>query len=176
LLLCVWVVPAQAADVSACFTPAENCLDRIVSAIDGARRQIRMQAYEFTSHPILQALVAASRRGVDVRIIVDRVAAEAAGGRAREAQAAGLAVYVDTPRGIAHTKAIIIDDRLVIGGSYNYTQAAEAVNVEDVTFITAPDVAAAFVRNWNSRLAESQPLGESGVRSRHYRYRHRATD
>jgi phosphatidylserine/phosphatidylglycerophosphate/cardiolipin synthase-like enzyme len=170
------IQPALAADVSVCFTPAENCLDRIVSAIGGARRQIRMQAYEFTSRPILQALVAASRRGVDVRIIVDRIAAEDEGGRAREASAAGLAVYVDTPRGIAHTKAIIIDDRLVVGGSYNYTQAAEAVNVEDVTFITAPDVAAAFVRNWNSRLAESQPLREGGERARHHRHRHRPTD
>jgi phosphatidylserine/phosphatidylglycerophosphate/cardiolipin synthase-like enzyme len=160
---------AHATDVAACFTPAEHCLDRIVAAIGGARRQIRMQAYEFTSRPILAALLAAARRGVDVRIIVDRGAVR---DRAADAAGAGLAVLVDQPAGIAHTKAIIIDGRLVIGGSYNYTHAAETENVEDVTFITAPDIAAAFMRNWEARAAVATPLSDVEG-PRHFRRRHR---
>jgi phosphatidylserine/phosphatidylglycerophosphate/cardiolipin synthase-like enzyme len=167
---------SRAADVAACFTPAENCLDRILTSIGSARRQIRMQAYEFTSRPILAALVAAARRGVDVRLIVDRTAARDAGGRAQEAAAAGLPVYVDQPPGIAHTKAIVIDTRLVIGGSYNYTRAAEEANVEDVTFITAPEIAAAFLRNWDSRRAVASPLDAATEAPRRHRRRYRAAD
>ena len=47
-------VPAP--DVTICFTPGEDCQARIIDAVRGARKQILVQAYGFTSPPILGAL------------------------------------------------------------------------------------------------------------------------
>jgi phosphatidylserine/phosphatidylglycerophosphate/cardiolipin synthase-like enzyme len=50
-----------------CFTPGENCTGVVVDEIASARRSILVQAYSFTSVPILAALKAAHARGIDVR-------------------------------------------------------------------------------------------------------------
>lgn len=154
------------ATVSVCFTPAENCVGSIVAAIAAAQTEIRVQAYGFTSPPILGALVAAQRRGVDVAVLLDRVndrdeeiGREAPRGRytgATFVANAGIPVWIDDSKRIAHIKAIIIDKRLTIGGSYNYTMSAEQRNVEDVTFIESALIANRFLANWNARRSVSR--------------------
>ena len=177
LAACLGLAPlasasATPADVTVCFTASEPCLGRILAALDAARSDIRVQAYAFTSRPILAALIAAERRGVDVRLLLDASALRDRGGRAATAAAAGLPVLVDAPDGLAHIKAIIIDGHLVIGGSYNYTRAAERRNVEDVTFIESGPVAAAFLRDWNARAAVATPFVPGRTRyHRHHAHR-----
>jgi phospholipase D len=168
--------PAAPAPIAVCFTPAEHCAWWIVAAIDGAREEIRVQAYVLTAGDIIDALERAHRRGVDVEVILDRSqtheddADEAApllhaepvpplpGPRSADIlTAAGIPVWIDRVPGIAHNKAIIIDRHLVIGGSYNYTRAAETENAENVTRIDSAEVAAQFLANWQERQAASQP-------------------
>jgi phospholipase D len=147
---------ATPAMVDTCFVPAERCAPRIVAAIDAARESIRVQAYGFTSPPILEALAAAHRRGVDVQVIVDRSAVERRYHGATEVAKAGIPIWIDFAPVIAHTKAIIIDGTLVIGGSFNYSQAAAQRNVEDVTFTQSRDIARRFLANWEQRRALSR--------------------
>jgi phosphatidylserine/phosphatidylglycerophosphate/cardiolipin synthase-like enzyme len=66
-------------DEQVCFVPAERCDLRIVTAIDAAQPEIRVQAYGFSARPIIDALVRARRRGVDVQR--ERACRAAAGGR-----------------------------------------------------------------------------------------------
>ena len=144
-----------AAQVSACFVPAESCTLTIADAIDAARSEVRVQAYGFTSPPVLKALADAKRRGVDVAVILDRSNQEGRYTGATFMAHAGVPVWIDTAEGIAHSKVIVIDRRLVIGGSFNYTLSADARNVENVTFIDSPEVAAWFLKAWDSRRAEA---------------------
>jgi phosphatidylserine/phosphatidylglycerophosphate/cardiolipin synthase-like enzyme len=118
------------APVSACFVPAENCPAQIVAAIDAATTEIRVQAYAFTSPPILGALASAKRRGLDVQVVLDRSndhsASETRYSGATFMANAGVPVWIDTHAGIAHNKLIIIDQHLVVGGSFNFSAAAQA--------------------------------------------------
>jgi phosphatidylserine/phosphatidylglycerophosphate/cardiolipin synthase-like enzyme len=173
--------PLALEPVSVCFTPAERCAWRIVAAIDGAQAEIRIQAYELTAPAIVNALERAARRGVDVQAILDRSQTPAADdddivamlygdpGHARphfrsatRLARAGIPVWIDTVPGIAHNKAIIIDRRLVIGGSYNFTRSAESRNAENVTFIRSADLAGRFLANWQARRAASELYGGGG--------------
>ena len=54
------------------FSPNGGCQDAVVAAIDGAKREIRVQAYSFTSAPIAGSLKRAHDRGVDVRVLLDK--------------------------------------------------------------------------------------------------------
>lgn len=165
------------AGVSACFVPAQDCLGKIVAAIEGARFEIRVQAYGFTSTAILSALAATKARGADVQVILDKSddpsAREDIGQDAGTLRwttrrhgysganymvNAGVPVWIDDLPAIAHNKLIMIDRRLVIGGSYNYTASAERRNAENVTFIDSPEVAEWFLANWMSRREASRPL------------------
>ena len=55
---------AVPATVATCFTLAQRCTPQIVSAIDAAQREIRVQAYGFTSQPIMRSRRKCSERPV----------------------------------------------------------------------------------------------------------------
>jgi phosphatidylserine/phosphatidylglycerophosphate/cardiolipin synthase-like enzyme len=104
---------------------------------------------------------------VDVQVILDRSddPGEDAGRPVRHPRrygaaftaAAGIPTWIDDSVAIAHNKVIVIDARMVVGGSYNFTNAAERRNAENVTFIESPALAAQFLANWASRKAVSRP-------------------
>jgi phosphatidylserine/phosphatidylglycerophosphate/cardiolipin synthase-like enzyme len=144
------------AEVSVCFVPGEPCASEIIAAIGAARSEVRVQAYGFSAAPILSALASARSRGVDVAVILDRSDARRMCDPAGTLLAAGVPIYIDDVRGIAHNKVIVIDRRVVIGGSYNYTNSAERRNAENVTFIESAPVAARFLANWTQRLASAE--------------------
>ena len=172
LALAAWVCPAWSrlawaqmlpARVSVCFVPGESCAMQIVEAIAAARSEVRVQAYGFSAMPILAALAQARSRGVDVAVILDRSDERRLCQHGGSLLAAGVPVWIDHMPGIAHNKVIVIDHRMVIGGSYNYTASAERRNAENVTFIESEAVAARFLANWAQRrdAAEMQVAAEA---------------
>lgn len=153
---------ATAAPVDVCFVPAERCDVRIADEIAAARSSIRVQAYGFNSKVILPALVAAKGRGVDIAVILDRSDERGSHTGIAAMQSAGVPVWIDTPPGIAHMKAIVIDQRRVIAGSFNFTNSAQRRNVEDVLFVEDARLATRFLENWRERQAVSRaPLPDA---------------
>jgi phosphatidylserine/phosphatidylglycerophosphate/cardiolipin synthase-like enzyme len=64
---------ASSAAIAVCFSPEEDCASFAVRAIDNAERQILVGAYGLTTGSgIVEALVRAKGRGVDVRLIADK--------------------------------------------------------------------------------------------------------
>lgn len=151
--------PMVEATVSACFVPAQTCVTQLVAAIGAAKTSIHVQAYGFTSPPILQALVQAKQRGVDVEAILDKtdVAKKTHYSGATFVMNGGIPVWIDHTVAIAHNKIMIIDSHLVVGGSYNYTTSAEKRNAENMTFTESVANANLFEQNWQSRKAVSTP-------------------
>ncbi|SUH85965.1 endonuclease [Salmonella enterica subsp. enterica serovar Panama] len=52
------------------YSPEGSARVLVLSAIDSAKTSIRMMAYSFTAPDIMKALVAAKKRGVDVKIVI----------------------------------------------------------------------------------------------------------
>lgn len=143
----------------------------VVNAINAAHQQILVQAYNFTSPAILQALYdAKTKRGVDVRLILDK-----SNEQVRYQQliqpfiAAKVPVYTDYSVAIAHNKVMIIDNSTVITGSFNFTVSAQRRNAENVeAFYNCPVMAAPYVQNWSNRLVVSRvwtPKAQSAAQS-----------
>jgi phosphatidylserine/phosphatidylglycerophosphate/cardiolipin synthase-like enzyme len=86
----------------------------------------------------------------------DRSAVERRYRGASDMAKASIPLWIEFRPAIAHTKAIIIDGDLVVGGSFNYTQAADVPNVEDVTFTQSREIASRFLANWERRRALSR--------------------
>jgi phosphatidylserine/phosphatidylglycerophosphate/cardiolipin synthase-like enzyme len=165
LLVLIAAKPIIAADIEACFTPPlpRTCdpLATVVKAIDNARTTIRIQMYSLTLDEVVSALVQAKRRGVDVRLIVDRgqfVQDHNESLRIENLAAAGIPVLFDSVPGLMHNKVMVIDGETVLTGSFNYTWGAEHWNAENLLVLRDPELAAVYLRNWNYRAAESKPL------------------
>ncbi|OEC94420.1 hypothetical protein A9Z06_33360 [Rhizobium sp. YK2] len=151
----VYAGQSVGAKVAVRFTPAEQCEAKIIDAIDRARSSIRVQAYGFTSLPIIHALQRAAGRRVEVLAILDKTNKRKYSG-ATLLEAAGVPVWIDFEPAIAHNKIIVIDGHLTIGGSYNYTTAAQKRNAENVTFTESRELAREYLANWDSRLRVSR--------------------
>jgi phosphatidylserine/phosphatidylglycerophosphate/cardiolipin synthase-like enzyme len=149
--------------VQAAFAPWDNVEDLLVEAIAGAQRQILVQAYLLTSKKIGNALIAAHRRGVDVRVLVDGEQLIKAGSTMATAlAAAGIAVWVETKYQNAHNKVIVIDanstDAAVITGSYNFTWTAQRKNAENILIIRRnPALTERYALNWERHRQDAMP-------------------
>jgi phosphatidylserine/phosphatidylglycerophosphate/cardiolipin synthase-like enzyme len=151
-----------------CFTPGQDCTGLIFDEIAGARRSILVQAYSFTSVPVLAALKAAYARGVDVEAILDKSSARVSKSRSRYRAAtylsnAGIPVWVDSRVAIAHNKVMVIDGATVLTGSFNFTAAAQSHNAENLLVLRDSRLAALYQANWKRRLTARTALHSSRV-------------
>ena len=86
-------------------SPEEDCAAFAVRAIDNAERQILVGAYGLTTGSgIVEALVRAKGRGVDVRLIADKTTPCPATNGIEPLAAAGVPVWIDAQARIAHAK------------------------------------------------------------------------
>jgi phosphatidylserine/phosphatidylglycerophosphate/cardiolipin synthase-like enzyme len=152
--------------VQLAFTPWDNAEAMIVEAIRGAKQQILVQAFSFTSRALASALIAAKRRGLEVQVLADREQAYSGeSSRIPELANAGIAVTLDVRYQSAHNKVMIIDagaaDAAVITGSYNWTYAAQYKNAENVLILRGnPDIVSAYAANWRRHRADALPYAE----------------
>ncbi len=150
-----------------CFTPGQDCTREIVEVLNHARQSVYVQAYSFTSQPIASALVEAKKRGVDVKVILDKSQYKAEKySSSKFLDNQGIPVWIDSKPAIAHNKIMIIDEKIVITGSFNFTKAAQQKNAENLLIIHDPFLAKQYFNHWQLRQAQSYLLNEYHPRSR----------
>lgn len=142
-----------------CFTPGYDCTQKIVDVIDQAKTSILVQAYSFTSRPIGRALLEAKDRGVEIKVILDKSQYVPNGYSSAQFFAnKDIPVRIDNEVAIAHNKVMVIDDNIIITGSFNFTRAAQEQNAENVLIIESPKLAKQYSENWYRRQRVSKPL------------------
>ncbi len=139
------------------FSPKGGCTQAIVDNLSWAERYIRVQAYSFTSKPIAEALIVAHKRGVDVKVLLDKSQLRGKGSKLDLLVQAGVPVMIDKKHAIAHNKVMIIDGVTVLTGSFNFTNAAEDKNAENLLVVRDKVVARKYRNNWNSHSKHSEP-------------------
>jgi phosphatidylserine/phosphatidylglycerophosphate/cardiolipin synthase-like enzyme len=139
------------------FSPQGGCTEAIVHELAAARQSILVQAYSFTSVPIAKAIVEAHRRGVAVDVILDKSQKTENYSSADFVLHAGIPVKIDSHHAIAHNKIMIIDGQVVVTGSFNFTEAAEEHNAENMLIIRDAAIAQRYAANWELHAAHSKP-------------------
>ncbi len=150
----VHVRPAASQDnVYVYFSPKGNGTDAIVDQINQAKATLHIQAYQFTSAPIAEAVVNAQKRGVKIEVVLDPSQEGEHYHVAQFLYNAGIPVYVDHKHAIAHNKIMLIDGQTIITGSFNFTKAAEQSNAENLLILVGkPDLYAAYEKNFQLHL------------------------
>jgi len=125
------------AATAALFSPGGGVRSRIIAEIDQAQSTIDIAIYSFTADAIRDGLIAARNRGVAIRIIADSSQADEAGAEIATLENAGFQVKRTSglSGGIMHDKYMIIDGKLLLTGSYNWSASAEDRNYENAVFI-----------------------------------------
>lgn len=146
-----------AGTIEVAFSPSGGATETVVQAINEARKSIRVQAYSFTSTPIAKALVDAQKRGVAVRVILDKSQETEKYSSAKFFLNNNIETKIDHDFQIAHNKVMIIDDLNVVTGSFNFTKSAEQNNAENVLVLRGNQALAdLYIENWEWRWNETQ--------------------
>ena len=135
------------------FTPVANAALPIVKAIDASEREVLVQAYGFTHNGIAQALVRAHERGVKVRVLLDQKSQSTnryVMGLLTDAQ---IELRQDGKHAIAHNKVVVIDQVIVITGSFNFTNSAASRNAENFLVLKSEDLAEQYRLQWKNHWA-----------------------
>jgi phosphatidylserine/phosphatidylglycerophosphate/cardiolipin synthase-like enzyme len=146
---------SQPQGVAVYFSPEGGCTEAVVDTLDHATNSVYVQAYSFTSKPIAQALVDASRRKVKVEVILDKSQQTEKYSSADFLRDSGIPTYIDAQHAIAHNKVMIIDEGTILTGSFNFTKAAEENNAENLLVIRDAELAKEYLRNWDAHLEHS---------------------
>lgn len=160
-------IPAQGT-LQAAFAPWEDVEALLIQTLEGARRQILMQAYLLTSKKIAAALIAAHQRGIDVRVLADEAQSHMDSAKISAVAAAGIPVWLETKYQNAHNKVIVLDagtpSATVVTGSFNFTWTAQHKNAENILIARdAPALASRYALNWERHRADAMAYPTAGV-------------
>lgn len=115
-------------------TPKDDPTPDLLQLLERAEREILICAYGFTLASVVDRLIAAHKKGVKVRLILDssQSAGKAQAVQVKRLKDAKVPLLVGRSErgGIIHTKAFIVDRRYVWEGSWNVSaSASKQVNV-----------------------------------------------
>jgi phosphatidylserine/phosphatidylglycerophosphate/cardiolipin synthase-like enzyme len=128
------------------FSPDDGTLARLLELVSAAQESIYFLAYSFTSDALAEAITARGQQGVDVKGVFEKDQYESnTGTEFDNLLAAGFDMHLDANPRHMHHKVIIIDQQIVVTGSYNFSANAEKRNDENLLIIFDPEIAAQYL-------------------------------
>lgn len=123
----------------------------IIKNIDNAKEFINIAMYTFTDREIAQAVIRARDRGVDIKIYLDRSQVNAKYSKSRYfVNNAIEGIRISSNNYIMHNKFAVIDNKIVITGSYNWTASAGERNDENLLVIDDKNIIEKYQNLFNN--------------------------
>jgi cardiolipin synthase len=144
----------------------DDSVQPILDAIDGAKKSLRIKMFIFTDASLLDAVIAAHRRGVNVRIMLNpkrRNGVSENDESRSKLEAAGIEVRDSNPAfDLTHEKSMVVDDKTAFVKSLNW-QTKNLTGTRDYAVITrhkheVEEIINGFEADWSRQDFASQHL------------------
>jgi phosphatidylserine/phosphatidylglycerophosphate/cardiolipin synthase-like enzyme len=149
-------VQLGSARVEVYFSPEDGVAKHVLQRLAAAKRSIHFLTFSYTSSAIADAMVAQAQAGMPVHGVFERQNAGGTGSAFHRLRQGGVDVLEDGNCYILHHKAIVIDERTVITGSYNFTNSAERDNDENLVIVDDSALARAYLEEFERVYAQAQ--------------------
>ncbi|XP_068002694.1 mitochondrial cardiolipin hydrolase [Melanerpes formicivorus] len=145
-----------------CPLPRGDCaLGRLLRRLLSARRSLELCLFAFSSPPLARAVQLLHRRGVRVRLVTDAQSMAMKGSQIGLLRHAGIQVRHDQESGYMHHKFAIVDGRMLLTGSLNWTTQAIQSNRENVLVLEDEEYVKAFLDEFERIWEEFDPRNYS---------------
>ena len=144
----------------------DDSVQPILDAIDGATKSLRIKMFIFTDPTLMDAVIAAHRRGVNVRIMLNpkRRSGVSENDESRsKLEAAGIEVRDSNPAfDLTHEKSMVVDDKTAFVKSLNW-QTKNLTGTRDYAIVTrhaheVEEIINGFEADWNRQEFASKHL------------------
>lgn len=137
------------------FSPKGNVyINLIKPIINGAKSEILLSAFYLTHKDIVQDLINAKARGVNIKVIIDATSATNKSSKHQILRNAHIPTKVENWGGKNHEKNIVVDGKIFLIGSANFSKSGVLNNDENVIVIENSKIASAY-RNHFLKLYSS---------------------
>ena len=136
------------------FSPGESCRATIIEQISSAVRQLKICVFTISDDRITNAIVTAHKKGVDIEILTDNDKSLDLGSDINLLAKEGIPIKMDNTSNHMHHKFMVIDERTVLTGSYNWTQSAARFNHENLILTNDGGVVKSFLNEFDKLWAE----------------------
>ncbi len=131
------------------FSPDDGVASQIATVLSGAKESIHFLAFSFTSNDLGDIVREKAEDGLTVRGVMDEEQISSNQGTEFDPfKQAEINVRIDGIEGQMHHKIFIIDESIVVIGSYNFSQSAETRNDENLLIIYNEAIAKQFMREF----------------------------
>ena len=144
-------------DVEVYFSPDDGVAAHIREILSNAEESIYFMAFSFTTDEFGEIIRAKAEEGLTVSgVMEDQQIKSNIGTEYDPFKHAGLDVFVDGNEGQMHHKTFIVDEKIVITGSYNFSNSAETRNDENIVIFYSEPIAEVYVEEFNRVFAQAQ--------------------
>ena len=140
------------------FSPGETCSDAIVRYIEQSTTSLQVCVFTISDDRITKSLLTAHQRGVKIQLITDNDKSLDLGSDIQQLKRAGIPTRMDATPNHMHHKFMIVDNRAVITGSYNWTRSAARFNQENILLSREVNVIKSFQEEFAKLWREMKPM------------------
>lgn len=131
------------------FSPGDACRSIITSQINSAIQNLRICVFTISDDVITNSIITAHKRGVKVQIITDNDKRSDEGSDIDYIREMGVPIKMDATPNHMHHKFMVVDERALLTGSYNWTRSAALYNHENVLFTTEGGVIRSYLKEFS---------------------------
>lgn len=130
------------------FSPGEDCRRQLLDLLVSARESIDISVFTISDDRLSDAILVAHKRGVKVRLITDNDKARDQGSDVFYMMDLGLPVRMDASEYHMHHKFAVIDKKILVNGSFNWTRSATDYNQENILVTDEPKLVTAYLHEF----------------------------
>jgi phosphatidylserine/phosphatidylglycerophosphate/cardiolipin synthase-like enzyme len=147
---------ADSTPVQILFAPEGNIIPVLVETLNAAESSIKFMAFSFTLTELSDVILQRAEDGVKVEGVFETIGSDTSFSQMTPLRCAGLDIRIDGNPYRLHHKVFIIDDEIVVFGSFNFSSSAANTNDENIVLIGDADLAAQFVAEFERVQARAQ--------------------
>jgi phosphatidylserine/phosphatidylglycerophosphate/cardiolipin synthase-like enzyme len=139
------------------FSPDDKVQDSLLDLIANAQKSIYFMAFSFTSDSLGEAIRAKAEEGIVVAGVMETDQVNSNIGTEFDPfSQSKMLILRDGNEGQMHHKVMIIDESIVVLGSYNFTNSAETRNDENLLVIYSTDIAEQFMTEFQRIYSQAK--------------------
>jgi cardiolipin hydrolase len=140
------------------FSPGNSCRNAIIHHLDAAVSNLKICVFTISDDLITESIIKARKRGVNILILTDNDKLFDLGSDIKRLSGEDITIRIDNTSNHMHHKFMIVDDRVLINGSYNWTRSAANFNQENIIVTHEPGLVKLFQQEFDKLWKEMIPF------------------
>jgi phosphatidylserine/phosphatidylglycerophosphate/cardiolipin synthase-like enzyme len=143
---------------NAFFSHHDNIREFVINELHSAKKEIKICMFTISDNPIAETVAGCHKMGIKVRIITDDGKIFDKGSDIYSLDRMGIRIKIDTFRSLMHHKFVLIDNKKLLTGSYNWTRSGADINNENVLITTDHTIIKAYKKEFKRLWKIMKPL------------------